>query len=109
CYRALENQVELAPFADGTDPEAVRQLIARHGFPVIVKRRRGQGGLSFHVAERMKDLAQAIAATPGPVVQGFIDEELGEYSIGLFAANGLETAIAFRRRLGRTGSSWSAE
>jgi len=57
----------------------------------------------------MEELAPAIAATPGPVVQGFIDEEQGEYSIGLFAANGQETAIAFRRRLGRTGSSWSAE
>ncbi len=109
CYRALEGKVELAPYADGADPEAVRLLIARHGFPVIVKRRRGQGGLSFHVIERLEDLAPAIAATPGPVVQGFIDEDRGEYSVGLFAANGLETAIAFRRRLGRTGSSWSAE
>jgi carbamoyl-phosphate synthase large subunit len=109
CYRALEGQVDLAPYADGEDPEAVRLLVARHGFPVIVKRRRGQGGLSFHVVGRMEELAPAIAATPGPVVQGFIDEAQGEYSIGLFAANGQETAIAFRRRLGRTGSSWSAE
>ena len=109
CYRALEGKVDLAPYADGEDPEEVRLLVARHGFPLIVKRRRGQGGLSFHVVERMEELAPAIAATPGPVVQGFIDEEQGEFSIGLFAANGHETAIAFRRRLGRTGSSWSAE
>jgi carbamoyl-phosphate synthase large subunit len=109
CYRALEGRVELAPFADGENPEAVRVLVARHGFPLIVKRRRGQGGLSFQVVDRMEALAAAIVATPGPVVQGFIDEEQGEYSIGLFAANGRETAIAFRRRLARTGSSWSAE
>jgi carbamoyl-phosphate synthase large subunit len=109
CYRALEGHVELAPYADGEDPEAVRILVARHGFPVIVKRRRGQGGLSFHVVERIEELAPAIEATPGPIVQGFIDEDQGEYSIGLFAADGNETAIAFRRRLGRTGSSWSAE
>jgi len=109
CYRFLEGEVPLAPYADGEDEEAVRLLIERHGLPVIVKRRRGQGGLSFHVVERMDQLAPAIAATPGPVVQGFIDEEQGEYSVGLFAASGRETAIAFRRRLGRTGSSWSAE
>lgn len=109
CYRALEGKVELAPYADGEDPEAVRLLIARHGFPVIVKPRRGQGGLSFHVVGRMEKLAPALAATPCPVVQGFIDEDWGEYSIGLFASDGRETAIAFRRRLGRTGSSWSAE
>ena len=109
CFRALEGHVELAPYADGADPEAVRRLVALHGLPLIVKRRRGQGGLSFHVIRRLEDLAPAIAATPGPVVQGFIDEEQGEYSVGLFAAGGKETAIAFRRRLGRTGSSWSAE
>ncbi len=109
CYRALEGQVALAPYADGEDPEAVRVLVALHGLPVIVKRRRGQGGQSFHVIERMEDLAPAIAATPHPVVQGFIDEEQGEFSVGLFAADGQETALAFRRRLGRTGSSWYAE
>ncbi len=109
CYRALEGEVALAPYADGSDPEAVRRLIDAHGFPLIVKRRQGQGGLSFHVVQRMEQLAPAIAATPGPVVQGFIDEDQGEFSIGIFAAEGQETAIAFRRRLGRTGSSWFAE
>jgi len=109
CYRALEGKLPLAPYADGADPDDVRRLIASRGFPVIVKRRRGQGGLSFHVVERMEQLLPAIAETPGPVVQGFIDEEQGEFSIGIFAAQGQETAIAFRRRLGRTGSSWSAE
>lgn len=109
CYRALEGDVALAPYADGEDPAAVRLLVAIHGLPVIVKRRRGQGGLSFHVIERMEDLAPALAATPHPVVQGYIDEEQGEFSVGLFAADGQETAVAFRRRLGRTGSSWYAE
>jgi carbamoyl-phosphate synthase large subunit len=109
CYRALEGRVELAPYADGSDLEAVHTLIVRHGLPVIVKRRQGQGGASFHVVERLEQLAPAITATPGPVVQGFIDEEFGEYSIGIFATRSQETAIAFRRRLGRTGSSWSAE
>ncbi|MDQ3623235.1 MAG: ATP-grasp domain-containing protein [Verrucomicrobiota bacterium] len=109
CFRALEGQVELAPYADGADPEMVRQLVAQSGFPVIVKRRTGQGGLSFHVVKREEELALALSATPGPIVQGFIDEEGGEYSIGVFAADGIQTAIAFRRRLARTGSSWSAE
>jgi len=109
CFRALEGHVPLAPYADGADPSAVERLVAEHGFPLIVKRRRGQGGLSLHLVDRLEALAPAIAATPDPVVQGFIDEEEGEYSIGLFAAEGVEAAIAFRRRLGRTGSSWFAE
>lgn len=109
CYRALEGKVDLAPFADGADPEAVRAFVKEHGFPLVVKQRRGQGGVDFHVVHRPDQLEPALAATPDPVLQGFIDEAGGEYSIGVFATNGSKAAIVFRRRLGRTGSSWYAE
>jgi carbamoyl-phosphate synthase large subunit len=109
CYRALEGRVELAPFADGADRDAAGRLASRQGYPLIVKRRRGQGGLSFHVVRQASQLPPAILSTPDPVIQGFIDEDHGEFSIGVFATEGRATAIAFLRRLGRTGSSWSAE
>src|SRR5687767_5035881 len=59
CYRALEGAVPLAPFADGADRGAVDRLVRHHGFPVIVKRRRGRGGESFHVAKTGEELAAA--------------------------------------------------
>src|SRR5688572_25217443 len=37
CYRGLESAVPLAPYADGSDPEAVRTLVDRCGFPLVVK------------------------------------------------------------------------
>ncbi len=109
CYRSLEGFVALAPYADGTDPRAIRHLVERHGFPLIVKRRRGRGGDSFHIVKKDEDLAAALASTPEPVVQCFIDDAGGEYTVGAFAADGRVTALAFRRRLGRTGSSWFAQ
>jgi len=109
CYRSLEGFVPLAPYADGTDPAAVQKIVERHGFPLIVKRRRGRGGEQFHVARKNADLAAALEETPDPVVQGFIDDAGGEYTVGVFAADTRVTALAFRRRLGRTGSSWFAQ
>ena len=109
CYRSLEGFVSLAPYADGTDPAAVKGLLERHGFPLIVKRRRGRGGESFHLVKKQEDLSPALAQMPDPVVQSFIDDAGGEFTVGVFAADGHITALAFRRRLGRTGSSWFAQ
>lgn len=109
CYRALEGAVPLAPFADGADREAVRRLIHHAGYPVIIKRRRGRGGEAFSIVSRAEELEPALEKTPDPVVQAFLDDSGGEYTVGVFAADGRVTAIAFRRRLGRTGSSWFAE
>jgi carbamoyl-phosphate synthase large subunit len=110
CYRALEGAVPLAPYADGADRGAVLRLIGRYGYPVIVKRRRGRGGESFHVVSREEELEPALRKATDPVVQIFLDDAGGgEYTVGVFAADGRVTALAFRRRLGRTGSSWFAE
>ena len=109
CYRALEGAVPLAAYADGADREAVRRLIQHAGYPVIVKRRRGRGGESFHIVSREEELEPALDKTMDPVVQAFLDDDGGEYTVGVFAADGHVTSIAFRRRLGRTGSSWFAE
>jgi carbamoyl-phosphate synthase large subunit len=109
CYRALEGHVALAPFADGSDLPAVYRLVEQFGYPLVVKRRRGRGGDSFAGIRGEEDLLMALSRTPDPVVQGYIDEARGEHTIGVFASESAVTAIAFRRRLGRTGSSWSAQ
>ncbi|HLY10581.1 MAG TPA: ATP-grasp domain-containing protein [Planctomycetota bacterium] len=108
-YRSLERYVPLAPYADGADRSAVAALVRRSGFPIVVKRRKGRGGESFHCVEREQDLAEALQKTPDPVVQAFIDDAEGEFTVGVFATGDRTTAISFRRRLGRTGSSWFAE
>ena len=56
-----------------------------------------------------EELESALEKTQDPVVQKFIDEEGGEFTAGVFSTDEVVTAIAFRRRLGRTGSSWYAE
>ncbi|HVE43135.1 MAG TPA: ATP-grasp domain-containing protein [Planctomycetota bacterium] len=109
CYQSLEGFVPLAPYADGSDPAAVQKIVERQGFPLIVKRRRGRGGDSFHVVRKEAELAPALEKTADPVVQGFIDDGGGEFTVGVFAADERVTALAFRRRLGRTGSSWFAQ
>jgi carbamoyl-phosphate synthase large subunit len=109
AYGFLENKVALAPYADGSLPEAVREFVDRHGFPFVVKRRNGRGGDCFQTVRRMEDLAPALEKTPEPVLQSFIDDADGELTVGVFAAGDQVTSIAFRRRLGRTGSSWFAQ
>ena len=109
CYRALEGAVPLAPYADGADRAAVRRLIRHEDYPVIVKQRRGRGGESFSVVSREEELEPALEKTTDPVVQAYLDDAGGEFTVGLFAADGRVTSIVFRRRLGRTGSSWFAE
>jgi len=109
AFRALQGFVPLAPFADGSSPGAVADLVSRHGFPVVVKRRNGRGGEAFQVVDREEGLSSALEKTPDPVVQAWIDDQGGEYTVGLFAMPERIAAISFRRRLGRTGSSWYAE
>jgi carbamoyl-phosphate synthase large subunit len=109
AYRFLGRHVALADYADGSEEEEVRDLVARQGFPVVVKRRRGRGGDAFHVAHQQEDLARALKKLPDPVAQAFIDDASGEFTVGVFATNDRITSICFRRRLGRTGSSWFAQ
>lgn len=109
CYRELGSVVPLAPHADAADPSAVEALVARHGFPIVLKRRSGRGGDAFQTVLRREDLAAALARTPDPVAQAWIDDAGGEFTVGVFAAAGRLTSISFRRKLGRTGSSWFAE
>src|SRR5579862_84618 len=87
-YRSLERYVPLAPYADGADRSAVAALVRRSGFPIVVKRRKGRGGESFHCVEREQDLAEALQKTPDPVVQAFIDDAEGEFTVGVFAKIG---------------------
>lgn len=109
CMRALADKVELAPFADGEDRVAVARLVDTAGFPVVVKPSLSSGGRGMHVASDRPELESLLCEVPGPLVQGYLTEDHGEYSCGLFFQDSIEEVLAFRRELGPGGCSWYAE
>jgi carbamoyl-phosphate synthase large subunit len=109
CMQALEHAVELSPFADGGDRYAVEQVIAQCGYPLVVKERRSSGGQSVSIAADSETLAILLQQSISPLVQGYIDDGGGEFSVGVFASDDFVQAVAFKRTLGPGGCSWFAE
>jgi carbamoyl-phosphate synthase large subunit len=108
--RSVGDAVPLAPFADGADEAAVEEVLAASGFPVVVKPRHSSGSRSVVLAADRDMLADALSTIAAPLVQGYLDDQGGEYSVGVFRWPGGERALAFRRgfRPG-IGLSWWAE
>ena len=109
CMNHLKGKIDLANYADGTDSEAVNELIFKSSYPIVVKPRFSSGSEGVYISNNKKELDFAIEKVQSPIVQQYIDDECGEYSIGLFRCNNLERAIAFKRELGPRGCSWFAE
>lgn len=109
CLTALRGAVDLVPFADGADSQAVASLVEKVGFPVVVKSRRSSGSRSRRIVSNEIDLETALASTYLPLVQAFIDSSEGEFTLGVFVCEAFTVAIAFKRDLGPVGCSWFAE
>jgi biotin carboxylase len=109
CMRALNAAVPVAPFADGLDRNAVEKLIGADGFPLVVKPRRASGSRFIRIVNDTDALAAALSQVPGPIVQGYLPDVGGEFSVGLFACPAFTAEIAFKRALGPVGCSWYAE
>lgn len=109
CLNALVGNVELAPFADGSDRQAVARLMGEVDFPVVVKSRLSSGSRGKQIVRNDRELDVALAAMPLPLVQGFIDASGGEFSVGAFVCEEFSSVIAFKRDLGPVGCSWFAE
>ena len=110
CMRALDSHLPLSAFADGSDQKAVTELVQRVGFPLVVKARQSSGSRSVTMVTTEDELAASIAGEPASVVQEFIDDHEGEFSVGVFACDDFTEVLAFRRGLGRGGGcSWFAE
>ena len=109
CMRALEGHLPLAAFADSSDPETVERLVEKVGFPLVVKPRCSSGSRSVGVVKTAGELAASIAQLPASIVQEFIADHEGEFSVGVFACDHFTEALAFRRELGYGGCSWFAE
>jgi len=109
CMQALHGKIDLVPFADGVNGQAVAELVNEVGFPLVVKSRRSSGSRGLLHVHNQTELDAAINATHVPLVQAFIDTSGGEFSVGIFACEQFSSAIAFKRDLGPVGCSWFAE
>jgi carbamoyl-phosphate synthase large subunit len=94
----------------GGNLAATGALLARHGFPVIVKPRHGSGSRHLHLVHDAETLGLVLHLVPDPVVQEYLRPDDEEYSVGVYRSPRLGTIgqIAFRRRLS-AGLTYRAE
>lgn len=86
---------------EGSDAQAIEGLLREHGFPVVVKPRRGSGSHGFHVVRDRHDLDLVLEEQPGSVVQEWLPADDTEHTVGAYRSlrQGFVGAIAFRRML----------
>jgi carbamoyl-phosphate synthase large subunit len=94
----------------GDDPAALRALLARHAFPLIVKPRHGSGSRHLHAVPDEAALSAALRLVPEPVVQEYLHPDDQEYSVGVYRSprRGYVGQIVFRRTLS-AGLTYKAE
>lgn len=109
CMRALDGRVPLVRFADGRDANAVSALAAQ-GFPLVVKERQASGSKGLALVQNARQLKAALRRATAPLVQAYIDDSEGEFSVGIFAHGECLEAVCFRRKLGEGifSSTWCA-
>ena len=107
----LDSSIILSPWADGNDREAIEQVLQQTGYPLIVKPRRSSGSRSVSKVEDKASLDKALKNTHEPFVQAYLDNDGGEYSVGVFRCDEFEESIAFKREIHpiNSGCSWFAE
>jgi carbamoyl-phosphate synthase large subunit len=109
CARALAHEINVGGFADGADAGEVQKLVAEVGFPLVVKPRRGSGSRILRIVNTWESLHNALADVPLPFVQEHFEDDLGEFSAGIFACEHFDAVLAFRRELCGEGCSMKAE
>ncbi len=95
------------------DPEGLAQLLARQGFPLLVKPRRGSGSRGVHVVHSPAELTAALEAVEAPVVQEYLRPPEQEYTVAVFVdgQGQPQGAIVMRRTMvaGLTYRAWVEE
>lgn len=88
--------------------DAIKTMIARHGFPLIVKPRNGARSFGVSKVNDAKALETAMASLRNPVVQECIGDDACEYTAsGLYFDGRCDGAIVMRRDL-RDGNTYRA-
>lgn len=109
CMHALNGSLPLAPYADGTDAESVKRLVDQVGFPLVVKSRISSGSKKVRSVNNQHQLEDALVEHPQAVVQQYVDDSGGEFSIGLFVCPRFSSLVAYRRELRDAGCSMLAD
>lgn len=89
--------------------QSARDLAARLGYPIIVKRRSGKGSQDVYQVNDPSELGQRLG-DPAFVVQERLDPACGEYTSGLYLGDdgAIKGVCTFRRQL-KCGSTFIAE
>jgi len=109
CFKKLKGKVPLVAFADGENVIEVAEFLQNNSFPYIVKSRVSSGSKSLNFVTNKAELLAALKKVSKPIIQAYIDDESGEFSLGVFSSEELKTAIVFKRDLGPIGASWYAD
>lgn len=109
CFRELYGKVALSPFADGTNDGEIKKFVSEELFPCVVKPRVSAGSKDLKIAQNKDQLLGFTREVSNPVVQEYIDDTYGEFSVGVFSTDSFTTAIAFKRTLGSFGATWYAD
>jgi carbamoyl-phosphate synthase large subunit len=101
------------PWPDTTlasDDEATRALVGRHGFPLVLKPRRGTGSKHVSVVRDEAQLEGLRRLVPDAIVQEYLLPDDEEYTVGTYTSprTGYVGEIIFRRVLD-AGGTYKAE
>ncbi len=90
-------------------PDALAAFIARVGFPLVVKPRRGATSRHVYVVRDEAELARVLPTVPGPVIQEHLGSADEEYTVGAFIdARGRLRGVAALRRILAAGITGTA-
>lgn len=91
------------------DSQSARDLAARFGYPIIIKKRSGKGSQNVYQANNPTEFAQHLG-DPAFVVQEWMDPAFGEYTSGVYLGDDgeIKGMCTFRRQL-KCGSTFIAE
>lgn len=93
-----------------TDPDAVRDFLARHDFPLILKPRHGSGSRNVFVIRTERELDLLSQCVSEPMIQEYLLPDVEEYTVGVYKSprSGYVGQIVLRRELA-AGLTYKAE
>jgi carbamoyl-phosphate synthase large subunit len=77
-------------------------------YPLVVKPKNSSGSKNIFLCKNLEEVKSALVFVKDPIIQEYIPDVEGEYTVGVFAENGNDIrTVAFRRRLSPGGgTSW---
>jgi carbamoyl-phosphate synthase large subunit len=95
-------------YADSALPGTEDSLIARVGFPLIVKPRVGARAVGVSVSRSREELDRALSSLPAPIIQEYVGDDASEYTAGIIVFDGKARASIVMRRDLRDGNTFRA-